>query len=374
VLSTLEGTLLSQASARLSGPVARLDVVSPISADPSELVSSLRQQFSVREIRLFTNRPAAAIGGVDQYWVLEEGKHSERRLAQVHSKMFAFHRGQHVDLFWGSANLSCGALLCQGKNANVDLLVHSRISAAHWQGMLRSLPENHTWTKVSPDPPKFRVDDRVDAGWVLLHGTFEGGELHLTASGNGPRGLKLRTGFATVSGNLSFLECEAAVPKQMARKLGFTGDSAPNGLDWRVPPSAWQSIPINTLDRMGGAEFEADLAGSLFEMYAGRNLPLLRGKSLADDHSDGSGRDDHFDEEEELTRSLHQGELDQFVLKWRLAVRALNRASTGNNALRACRIHDAVVRITKDAIARPTAWPQYRQHFVKDLLEKSWHA
>ena len=103
-------------------------------------------------------------------------------------------------------------------------------------------------------------------------------------------------------------------------------------------------------------------------------LPLLRGKSLADDHSDGSGRDDHFDEEEELTRSLHQGELDQFVLKWRLAVRALNRASTGNNALRACRIHDAVVRITKDAIARPTAWPQYRQHFVKDLLEKSWHA
>ena len=373
VLSTLEGTLLSQASARLSGPVARLDVVSPISADPSELVSSLRQQFSVREIRLFTNRPAPAIEGVDQYWVLEQGRHSERRLGQAHSKMFAFHRGQHVDLFWGSANLSCAAWLCKGKNANVELLVHSLISEAHWQGMLRSLPENHTWSKVSPGPPEFRVDDRVEAGWGLLHGTFEAGELHLIASGCGLRGLKLRTGFATVSVNLTFQECEAAVPKQVARKLGFTGQSAPNGLDWRLPPSAWQSIPINALDRLGGAEYEADLAGSLFEMYSGRNLPQQHGRSFADDHSDPPGRDDQFDEEKELTRSLHQGELDQFVLKWRLVVRAIGRASTGNDALRACRIHDAVVRITKDAIARPTAWPQYRQRFVKDLLENSWH-
>jgi len=78
-------------------------------------------------------------------------------------------------------------------------------------------------------------------------------------------------------------------------------------------------------------------------------------------------------EEEELTRSLHQGELDQFVLKWRLVVRAINRASTGNDALRACRIRDAVARVTKEAAARSAEWPQYRQRFVKDLLENSWH-
>ena len=140
VLSTLEGTLLSQASAHLSGPVARLDVVSPISADPSELVGSLKHQFSIREIRLFTNRPVSAIKGVDQYCELRESPSSERRLGQAHSKMFAFHKGQNVDLLWGSANLSCAAWLCTGKNASVELLVHSRISSGHWQGMLQIPP------------------------------------------------------------------------------------------------------------------------------------------------------------------------------------------------------------------------------------------
>jgi hypothetical protein len=371
--STLEGTLLSQVSARLRGPVTRLDVVSPISADPSELVGSLKRQFSIREIRLFTNDPASAVEGVDRYLVLQKGPRSERRLGQTHSKMFAFYKGQQVDLFWGSANLSCAAWLCTGKNANVELLAHSRISSGHWQGMLRSLPEDHNWSEVSAGPPEFHADDRVEAGWSLLHGRFEDGELHLMATGSGPHVLKLRTGFATASVNLEFLECEAAVPKLVARKLGFTAHSFQNGLDWRVTPAAWKSIPINEMDRLGGTEFKPDLAGSLFEMYAGRSLPLPGGRAVSDDHSDGLGRDDQFDEEEELTRSLHQGELDQFVLKWRLVVRAISRASTGNDALRNCRIRDTVARMTKDAAGRPTEWPQYRQRFVKDLLEDSWH-
>ena len=159
----------------------------------------------------------------------------------------------------------------------------------------------------------------------------------------------------------------------MARKLGFTGPSVPNGLDWRLPPAAWKSIPINALDPLDGVEFETDLAGSLFEMYSGRRLPAPHERIVGKNPSGEPGQDKRFDEEEELTRSLHQGELDQFVLRWRLVVRAISRASTGNEPLRACRVCDAVARMTKVAAARPSEWPQYRQRFVKDLLENSWH-
>ena len=370
LLSTLDGRLFDQVISRLPGSVRRLDIVSPISTDPTDLISAMRQHLSLSDVRLFTDAPAAEIAGVDTYWAPRAKGQVARKLAKVHSKLFAFQTGDRVDLFWGSANLSCAAWLCSGKNANVDLLVHSQVSAKEWWAFLRCLPDKHKWVTVTPRPLTLPVDDRNTGRWRLLYGILEDGELRLRASGSGIIDLRLRTAFRSVTVRLEFRHEECVLERKLSIWLGFHGPDAPTVLEWRVTSDTWRSVPVNHLDStVNGSDSNSDLAGTLFQAYAGRPLPM---KSRGTPTRTGANGGPGFDEEKELTRSLHQGELDKFVLRWRLVAKALSAASKDNSDVRKHRVADALKRIGREAHVRPECWPTYRRQFVQELLEGSW--
>lgn len=377
LISTLDGTMLAQVQERLRGPIRKLDIVSPLHADPSGTIAALRKICPRQEFHLYTDAAQVpCIPGIDGYWTLHRpaprnGNEEIRVVSQAHAKIYAFHGSDYVDLFWGSANLSYRAWMAKGRAANVDVLVHSRVPHREWQSFLHALPAGHTWKETKPRPVTFPpINEEEGASWRLLHGTLEGGELVLDATGSGPIPLRLRVSKRGqgLKVRLNFAERSAPVDKATARRLGFGSQAPPGELEWSFDkPRAWRTIPVNVLDTVPGEDGELDLASMLFWRYAGRPLPRATRDGLK-----SSKAHPPTSEEEELTRSVYQCALDEFVLKWRLVARSIAAASHGNDQLRLHRVCEALRMIKAEAQRCPATWPAYRLAFVKELLEREW--
>jgi len=375
LISTLDGTMLAQVQERLREPIRRLDIVSPLHADPSCTIAALRTFCPRQEFHLYTDAAQVPrIRGIDGYWTLRRpaprsGNEEIQVVWQAHAKIYAFHCSDYVDLFWGSANLSHRAWTAKGRAANVDILVHSRVPHREWQTFLQALPAGHVWKKTKPRPVTFPTDNvEQGASWRLLHGTLKGGVLVLEATGSGRISLRLRVSKRGqgLKVHLNFAERSAPVGGATTRRLGL---QAPQGdLEWSFDkPRAWRTIPVNVLDTVPGEDGEQDAASVLFWRYAGRRLPRATRVGPK-----SSKRDPPTPEEEELTRSVYQGALDEFVLQWRLVARSIAADSHGNEQLRLHRIREACRMIEAEARSRPAIWPDYRLAFAKELLEREW--
>ena len=257
------------------------------------------------------------IPGIDGYWTLHRpaarNSNEEIRVESAHAKIYAFHGSDHVDLFWGSANLSYRASMAKGRAANVDVLVHSRVPHREWQSFLHALPAGHTWKETKPSPVTFPP---IDGGGGCLLATspwhLESGKLVLDATGSGPISLSLRVSKRGqgLKVRLNFAERSAPVNKATARRLGFGSQAPPRGLEWSFDkPRVWKTIPVNVLDTVPGEDGEPDLASILFRRYAGRPLPGVTRNGLKKSKACLPIAEEP--EEEELTRSVYQCALDE---------------------------------------------------------------
>jgi hypothetical protein len=125
---------------------------------------------------------------------------------------------------------------------------------------------------------------------------------------------------------------------------------------------------VNHLDAPTPSGEETDLVARLFWRYSGRSLPARSPKS----EPRPPEPETTVEEEEELARSDHQGELDRFVLRWRAAARAIALSAGDNDSLREQRIEDTLSELGRDVAHHPDRWPSCRIDFVKDLLRRRW--
>jgi hypothetical protein len=340
-----------------------------------------------REYHLFSSEERVPrVDGIDFCHSLKTPRYDEadeglRVVSKAHAKMYAFHAGAHVDLFWGSANLSHSAWLAGGSRANVDLLIHSRLSKAEWQKFLfKDLPPGHRWTAVTPTGEPLRYDNiREEAGWRLLHAIVEKGRVTLEASASRRVRLRLRT-----DGSRGRVECvlqfgngETVIPEKTASRLGFGLDQAPRSLEWAIGRSReWSTIPVNVLEPLAGSSHAMDLAQQLSWEFTGRPLPRPGLANPPQRPSDEDGEEAISMDEEELTRSEHQGELDRFVLEWRSIARRVAASFRGNLGLRRFHVEWILTLVDAEARHSPEAWPQYKRELVRELLdlEREWHA
>lgn len=383
VLSTLQGPLLDQVLHRLDKPVQKVDIVTPINGDPSALVRQIVAASGTQAISLYTGeQPVPLVSGVKAYYRLERPGEDEsdeglRAVSLAHAKLYAFYHRQRVDLFWGSANLSYSAWMARGKRANVEILVHTRMKAREWIFLRdRTLPPGHHWV---PDTPERRFQpepiERPCASWRLLHAVLDQGRLWLEASASRKVTVEIRTENSrrTVRCSLVFKDAEAVIPRTCARHLDCDGDHTPRSLLWRSNKAAvWCRIPVNRLDVIGESTESADLAQQLFWEYCGRRLPRQDAALGLTPASDLGEDGDLPDDERELTLCDHQGELDRFVLEWRLIARRAALAAGLNSALRRFHINAILVRIEEASRESPERWPPYRIEFVRQLLERKW--
>lgn len=383
LLSTLSGSLYSQVTQRVT-KARHVDIVSPIYGSPSRLVSALKKKTG-GTYRLYTGGPVPRIDGISEYFELKRGENNADDetagvAIPVHAKMYAFEGQTHVDLFWGSANLSHPAWSAKNKRANIEFLVHSRVSTPGWQAFRKHLPGNHRWKKITHNgaAPKLKLVPE-GRGWALLHASVEGGRVWIEANQSRKDvSLELRgeERHSAQTLTLTFGRDGAAdVCSDVAESLGFRGHGdGPRCLRWRVgAQDAWRLIPVNRLDLADRGMQELDLAQQLFQEYAGRLLPRPpgslghRGDDTIDDDQAAFSPD-----EEELMQFPHQGALDRFVLEWRAIARRLDQACEGNGQLRDNRVAQVLLRIVDEAKRAPNDWPAYRQAFVRGLLERSW--
>jgi hypothetical protein len=383
LLTTLHGSLMSQVVSRVSRSVRRIDIVTPINCDPRKVVTGLRRKISGQEYRLYTDKePVPYIPGITKSYCLERPERDEnseglRAVSLAHAKIYAFHRGKNVELFWGSANLSYSAWLAQGKQANIDFLVHTRTSSKEWR-LLRekSLPSGHKWklALAKGEPPKEEVDRTF--GWQLLHARVEGDEVWLESNRSGSVHLSLKeeNSSETVKCSLRFKEDGARLPSKVSTGLGFRRDQSPNFLWWSLATRRkWSKIPVNRLDLIGEERGAADLAEQLFWEFTGRLLPRSsRSKQESSSKQTLPSPPDLTPDEDELTKSEHQGALDQFVLEWRAIARRVSQSCRGNEALRRQRVVSIHKRIDVEARTSPIKWPPFKQKFVRNLLDRPW--
>jgi hypothetical protein len=381
LFSTVHGRLVDQVLEAISGHVTRVDVISPIEGDPTPVIAKLRSGLVGRpEFHLYSNDPVPVIRGISAYHMLVRprtdargGADKLRILSTVHAKIFAFESATHVDVFWGSANLSQPAWLAQGSGANVDLLVHSRVSSKQWQKLRDGLPPGHKWAPVTPVRDPVTPEPRLPAGLQLLHATISKGFVSVAATETDSVIVGLRTAYGKVRCELTFAddgsEVRATLSPECAKILGLPACSPPRFLDVKLPGATWEKIPLNDLDRVPGDSEARNLEDLLLWEYAGRTFKRKRGGDTrtSSDLGDGTPSLD----EEELAKFDYQGELDEFVLNWRVIARRIALSSGSNTGLADVRRRDTLDRIERDAAANPEKWPQYKREFVKRLLERS---
>lgn len=384
VFSTLHGPLLSQVVSRVRKPVRQVDIITPINCDPTSVVRQLRRTIGGKEYRLYTDKePVPRIYGITKSHTLKRPERDEegdglRAISLAHAKVYAFDNGKTVDMFWGSANLSYSAWLAKGNRANVELLVHSRTSSKEWFSFRdKSLPRGHRWVVVDATgkPPQF-PEERQTIGWQLLHAQLERGEVWLEANkpGNVHLLLKAENCGQSFKCMLKFTAIGACLPKRVRDSLGFSRDQAPRFLQWSLGSRRrWFKIPVNRLDLIGEDGGSTDLAQQLFWEFTGRTLPRSDHRTNAKFPEENSpDRPDLSEEEEELTRSEHQGDLDRFVLEWRTIARRVAQSSRGNDDLRLHHIASVKKRIDIEARISPKKWPDFKRSFVHRLLEREW--
>ena len=382
VLNSLRATLLDQVVEQLPPRVRKVDIVTPINGDPSSIVLKLVAATGTREISLFTSEePVSLVPGIKAYHTLGRPNKSDgeglRAVSCVHAKLFAFYSKRSVDLFWGSANLSFSAWMARGKRANVEVLVHTRVTARQWLRLRNQmLPPGHSWEPCSPDR-RARPEplERPESGWRLLHATLQRGRLRLEASATRKVSIEIRAENArnTLRCPLIFKDAEAVLPLSFAIRLGCKEGRAPRWLLWRRPRTIkWRKIPVNCLDFMQDGAEVTDLAQQLFWEYCGRQLPRALGVSRPPPADDAGDKDKLSDDEQELTMSDRVGELDRFALEWRLIARRVAQTAGDNSALRRFHIDAVWARINVESRAAPDQWPVYRLDFVQRLLERKW--
>jgi hypothetical protein len=384
LLSVLDGPLLPQVVRRLTKPVRRIDIISPVNGDPSGLVRRMSKLSGTTEINLYTGgQTVPRVGGVAHHHELvgpesDEADKSQRVVSVVHAKLFAFYHGKSVDLFWGSANLSHSAWMAAWQKPNIEILIHTRIRADRWISLRdRALPPGHRWVRCEPKHKAQPAPaERAADSWRLLHAVVDRGRLRLEASDSRKvDGLELRaeSRLAKVIVDLSFRDAAALIPRPWAAKLGCIGDQAPRWLLWRLgPASPWGKVPVNRLEAAANVQGSWALAQQLHWEYSGRQLPGTPKNSAPTDSDELAGVVELSDDERELTASDHQGELDRFVLVWRTIARRVAQASGGNIGLRRFHVQDVLSRVRKEADAEPEQWPAYRFDFVRKLLEQPW--
>lgn len=385
LLSTLrprDVSLVEQMGRRLRGEVDAITLVSPLYADAQDVVDVFMEQFKPRRIELRSDGVGGRLPRLkhvaqDGYFVLEPppGPDVDRRIECVHAKLYAFHRGNRVDVFWGSANLSRSALLRTGRRANVELLVQSQMSSVAWKRFLSRVPDGHTWRQVRPSnvalPP---ADETSGEGWRLLQAVWDGAKLVLESTGSGRLRLGLRSDCRRegILRSFDFSDGAAAVSTDDARSLGFCAYACPRTLEWREGRGPWSRIHVNDLTEVPGIEGPADAVEILFALYSGRLLP---GRGPVGHRRLAAMPGEKVDSEEsELTRCDHQGSLDRFVLAWRMVAKRIAAASAGNTDLWRRRVADALARFDADARRQPGAWRAEEREFVKRVLEAAWRA
>jgi hypothetical protein len=384
LLSTLHGRLLDQVLDCVRGRVIRVDIVSPIEGNPAPVIEKLGHGLSGRpEFHLYSNEPVPLIQGISAYHKLVRPRSGSRGdadklriLSTVHAKVFAFQSSTHVDVFWGSANLSQLAWLAQGKGANVDLLIHSRVSTHQWQKLRDGLPPEHKWGPVRPVRDLVIAEPRPPGGLQLLYATISKATVNVVATETGSETVGLRTGHGKVECKLTFedngQEVSATLSPESANVLGLLASPSPHFIDAKFPGAAWEKIPLNDLDRVPGDPDARNLEDLLLWEYAGRTFKRKKGvKGHTTSHEeDGTTSLD----EEELAKFVYQGALDEFVLNWRVIAKRIALSSGSNPSLAEVRRRDTLDRIERDAAANPDKWPQYKREFVEHLLEHSCRA
>jgi len=377
LMTTLAGPLIDQVKARLANPITKVEIVSPIYCDPQKVVLQIRKAVGVPPCILYTNmRKVPKIQGINVYWDLvpPTGFDEDEKLIRFtmpHAKIYAFISSREVDLFWGSANLSPSAWLMAGRKANVDLLVHTRVSFFEWKRLRDRLPAGHKWEKTSPAKKgTFPIEERVVEKWRLLNAVFDGNILSLEGSRSGHFPLRLRSfnrgnGFRNM---YTFQNSTAIVPQSISRRLGLFSANPPQEIQsFEDSEKAWLSIPVNYLDDLYGLGKKFDVADQLFWQYTGR-IPPSRGGKGPSTRKPYPG-DPDTNEERELTQSLHQGKLDEFVLKWRLIALKIARNYRKNIDLMQYHFQNARSLIRTEAKENPAGWPQPQVKFVKKLFE-----
>lgn len=382
VLSSLSEPLFAQVCRRLRHPIRRIDLISPIHGDPSRLVARLAQHTGSREIRLFSDSAPPRVKKADGFFRLarpEGGDVEEggRRIALMHAKLFAFCSRRYVDVFWGSANLSYSAWLAPARRANVEVLVHSRLTSAQWSRLRdRALPAGHSWEACKPSasavPPE---PERDGPSFLLLHAVAAGDRVELAASASRTVSLELRApdrGAPRVNVSVTFKNCEGMIPLRAARALGFARDYAPPYLQWREGGRGeWRRLPVNRLTDATAATGES-LVQRLFFEFSGRKLPTPDSTQDLDAPEESSNLA-ISEEERDLTACDFQAELDRFVLEWRLLGRELARIYQGHPELLRRNRSFIWQSILGESRVSPEKWPKPRLAFARKTLFRKWH-
>jgi hypothetical protein len=170
---------------------------------------------------------------------------------------------------------------------------------------------------------------------------------------------------------LEFKNGTAAVSASAARHLGFSSGAAPQVLEYALRNRGpWRELAVNVPSHISAGLGGCDVAALLFWQYTGRGFPGSNGSSAPIAASGDASKDAEVDnEEEELTRSLHQGALDRFVLQWRLNIHRIVACSGKNRDLLKKRMAEARRLIDTESEERPELWPTERREFVEDLFE-----
>jgi hypothetical protein len=380
---TLRGQLLDQVAQVVGSEARRLDIISPLNCDPALVVSRLRQRFKPNKICLYsrTHERFPHVPGCDECFYLRPPEPSfeedsvVRRLGMPHAKMYAFYGKTRVDLFWGSANLSASAWVRTGHKANVDFLVHSRVSAKEWTTLRDKLPAGYRWRPAMPTDEEKLLEEvpLEDSSFRLLNAVWDGRRLWLESDRRGVVSLWLRTPKSSKRRfSLKFGKPGVSLGVKEAKKLGFGPEAAPEVLDYAVSGAReWQQVVVNSSTR-AGLTGPCDVASLLSWQYAGRGLPMptVGGGSPRPNPLEETAEPVEV-EEEELTQCLHQGALDRFVLVWRLNVRRMRCSSGQNRGLLRERITHARRLVKDEAVTNSPLWPKERLKFVQRLFKEA---
>jgi hypothetical protein len=383
LLSTLYGSLIDQIVATVLKPVKRIDIVSPIDGNPDRVLSKLVDRLAMSpEIHLFSNDPMPRLAHTAHYYKLlrpsRTAKAAEveiRILTSVHAKIFAFETSNHVDVFWGSANLSQPAWLAVGRKANVDILVHSRVSQKEWRKLRDNLPPKHKWAIANPSKNK-EIERKQVASWEILYASIEHGHVDFAANMHGVLNVRLRTQSAETQCELNFRkqngEIQARLAPTPAAKLALKDPPYPRFIKAQIPGMGWQNIPLNNLDTISDDPSIRSLEDLLLWEYTGRTfVKRNRTKKLSSPDDDDKDKPDSA-EEEELSHFTHQGELDKVVLKWRAIAKRVALSSGTNDQLKLSRLKEIGSRVESSALESPHEWPSFKKRFVQKVLERAW--
>jgi len=162
---------------------------------------------------------------------------------------------------------------------------------------------------------------------------------------------------------LNYRNCAAWLPEQLGHKI-WGQDPPPRHLEWSKPSEKeWLPLPINYEDFGCTGQDSSSLVDRLYFIYAGHCIPTPGPKGIPN----GKGKEP-TDDELELTRSDHQGKLDELVLKWRSVAARMKRASGKNTELLRTRLYRTIEEIQREAELKPEMWPKHHVTFVRELM------